>query len=62
MSEWWPSESQRLPEGKTCLDCLWWVRCHVVLGVAELGQQHCDWDPGRFQLRNEPVPDSGTEN
>lgn len=48
----------RLPEGKTCLDCVWFVRCNVVLGVAQLGQQDCDWDPSRYQDRHS---DSGRE-
>lgn len=50
-----------LAPGLTCLDCLWFVRCSVVLGVAELGQQHCDWSPSRFQERNSGNPHGWTD-
>lgn len=42
-----------LPAGKTCVDCIWWLRCSVMLGVTELGQEYCDWSPSRFQTREE---------
>lgn len=55
-----PPPSNKLPEGKTCSDCMYLSRC-VVLGVRRLTAADpasdkltapdvtCDWTPSRFQ-------------
>lgn len=42
--------TNRLPEGKTCLDCRHFVRtCAWLIGSLTGAETTCDWDPSRFQ-------------
>lgn len=38
----------KLPEGKICMDCVFYDRCFMLFGCD--GQSKtCDWSPSRFQ-------------
>ncbi len=39
----------RLPNGKTCANCVWWKRtCEWLLSHRRGTETECDWSPSRF--------------
>lgn len=40
-------EDMKLPEGKTCGDCIHFERCVMLFGCPKTND-HCDWSPSRF--------------
>jgi len=39
------------PGGATCVDCVHYKRCALLLGVVDLATMtRCDWSPSRFRL------------
>jgi hypothetical protein len=52
--------TNKLPPGKTCNDCVHYVRCTMVLGLKVDVNTECDWIPSKFRERPpiHPVKDS----
>lgn len=44
------SEQMKLPEGKTCADCVHADRCEALFGAVRRGFTSCDFWPSRFRL------------
>jgi hypothetical protein len=47
----WAEADMKLPDGKTCVDCVHFNRCSTLFGHIE-SDEVCDWAPSRFR---EPV-------
>jgi len=45
------AEDMRLPEGNTCGDCGFFVKCNAIYGHINT-DEGCDWSPSRFRPRS----------
>lgn len=46
--------TDRLPVGKTCADCRYFVpKCSWLIGSLTGDETLCDWDPSRFRPKGE---------
>ena len=44
----------KLPEGKSCINCIHWLRCKGLIFTLEPESTSCDWSPSRFKESPEP--------
>ncbi|QEK95893.1 hypothetical protein E2544_08615 [Achromobacter insolitus] len=44
------ADKMSLPDGKTCGDCVYFLRCFAFYGHIA-GDEVCDWAPSRFSPR-----------